>query len=148
MFEVLKTFYTTHYNFAALSLLLLLLFIFLMTKKNVRVGIVVLAAFVALNVILFKKTDGKAWTIYIDQPAVTDIYGQRTTPPPLEMTFSAKKNWTITDEKGEVHHWCWFDAAWDRFASTDVVAWIWGENASKKMMKSSETRLNEDSGSN
>lgn len=148
MFEVLKIFYTTHYNFAALSLLLLLLFIFLLTKKNLRIGLVVLAAFIALNVFIYKRTEGKAWTIYVDQPAETDLYGNTQTPEPLKLTFSVHKNWTITDEKGETHHWCWVDAAWDTFANTDIIAWIWGENASKKMTKSSESRLNSDAGEN
>ena len=53
------------------------------------------------------------------------------------------EKWNITDSKGETHHWCWLDAAWDQVANTDVVAWIWGENSSKKMMKSTESRAND-----
>ena len=34
MIEVFKVFYPTHYNFAALSILLALLLIYLLTKKN------------------------------------------------------------------------------------------------------------------
>ncbi|MCQ2107869.1 MAG: hypothetical protein MJZ05_03800 [Fibrobacter sp.] len=143
MIDVLKVFYQTHYNFAALSILLLLLFIFLLTKKNFRVGIIIFAALIALNVFIFKKTDGKAWTIYIEQPAVTDSYGYTSNPEPITMTFSAKKNWTIKDEQGNVHHWCWVDAAWDSFASMDLVAKIWGENSAKKMTKSTESRVND-----
>lgn len=142
MFEVLKIFYTTHYNFGALSVLLLLLFIFLMTKKNLKVGIIVFAALIAFNVMIFKKTEGRAWTITIDPPetaASNDGYGYEK-PQPIKMTFSVHKNWTITDDKGEVHHWCWVDDYWDKFANTDIVAAIWGENSSKKLMKSTESR--------
>lgn len=139
MFEVLKIFYQTHYNFAALSVLLLMLFIFLLTKKNIRVGIVILAALIAFNVFLYKRTDGKSWTITIDPPANTnDPYG--ITPEPITMTFSVHKHWTIKDEQGNVHHWCWVDAAWDQFANTDIVAKIWGENSAKKLTKSTESR--------
>ena len=74
---------------------------------------------------------------------VNDGYGNYSKPQPIKMTFTATpEKWTITDEKGVTHHWCWLDDMWDKFANTDVVAWIWGENASKKMMKSTETRAN------
>ncbi|MCF0223169.1 MAG: hypothetical protein HUK20_02775 [Fibrobacter sp.] len=140
MIDVLKAFYTMHYNFGALSILLLMLLIFLLTKKNVKGGIIVLVILVAFNIFLYKRTDGKSWTLVIDPPASTDPYGN--TPEPTTLTFSALKNWTITDEKGEVHHWCWFDAAWDEFANTDIVAKIWGDNAGKKIKKSTESRTN------
>lgn len=140
MFEVLKIFYTTHYNFAAFAVLLLLLFIFLLSKKNIRFGLVILAALIAFNVFLYKRTEGKAWTITIDPPAGSaDAYGVE--PEPITMTFSVHKNWTITDEQGVVHHWCWVDAAWDQFANTDLVAKIWGENSAKKLTKSSESHV-------
>ncbi len=138
MFEVLKIFYQTHYNFAALSLLLFLLFIFLLTKKNIKVGLIVLAAFLVFNVFIFKKTNGKAWTIELDAPPA-DEYGYQ--PPAKTMTFSVHKDWTITDDKGEVHHWCWVDAFWDQVSNTDIVAGIWGENAGKKLTKSTESHI-------
>lgn len=141
MIDVLKVFYQTHTNLAALSVLLLMLFIFLLTKKNIRFGLVVLAILVAFNVFLYKRTEGKAWTITIEQPAVADSFGYKTTPEPITMTFSAHKNWTITDEQGNVHHWCWVDDTWDKFANTDLVAKIWGENSAKKMTKSSEAHI-------
>lgn len=143
MIDVLKIFYQTHYNFAALSVLLLMLSIFLFSKKNIRMGLIIMAVLIVFNVFLFKKTDGKAWTITIDPPAATpDPYGYNQAPDPITMTFSVKKNWTIKDEQGNEHHWCWVDAAWDSFASMDLVAKIWGENSAKKMTKSTETRIN------
>lgn len=140
MFEVLKTFYTTHYNFGALCLLLVLLCIFFFSKKNFKGGIIVLAVVIAMNVFLYKRTEGKVWTIQIDLPPVDSGFGYKETPEPIIMKFSVHKNWTITDEKGEVHHWCWVDAYWDEFANTDIVAKIWGENSSRKMMNSTESR--------
>jgi hypothetical protein len=56
------------------------------------------------------------------------------------MTFSAKKDWTITDEKGEVHHWCWVEEYWQEFASTDIIAKLWGEKSKKKLVKATESR--------
>ena len=100
MIEVLKVFYPTHYNFAALCILLVLLLIYLLTKKNYK------------------------YPFYTQQPQT--------------MTFSVKKNWTITDEKGVVHHWCWVEEYWQKFASVDLVAKLWGTNSSKKLVKSSE----------
>jgi hypothetical protein len=140
MIDVLKAFYTIHYNFAALSILLLLLLIFLLTKKNYKWSIIVLAVLVVFNVFLYKRTDGKEWSIIIPPPESSDPYFK---PQPKTMTFSVHKDWVIVDEKGEKHHWCWVDDYWDKFANTDVVAWIWGENASKKMMQSTETRAKE-----
>lgn len=109
-------------------------------------SIVILAAIIAMNVAIYKRTEGKSWTITIDPPAsaTTDSYGYSETPEPIVMTFSVHKNWTITDKQGEVHHWCWVDDYWDKFANTDIVAAIWGSNSSKKLMKSTESRTSID----
>lgn len=141
MIDVLKVFYPTHYNFAAVGILLLLLLIFLLTKKNIKGALVVLAILIAMNVGIYKRTEGKSWTIEIP-PEETSVQDSFTIPQPIFMTFSVKKNWTITDEKGVTHHWCWVDEYWDRFANTDIVAKLWGSNASKKLTKSSESRVN------
>ena len=140
MIDVLKAFYTIHYNFAAMSILLLLLVIFLLTKKNYKWTIIFSAILIVFNVFLYKRTDGKKWTIIIPPPESSDPYFK---PEPKTMTFSVNKDWVIVDDKGEKHHWCWVDEYWDKFANTDVVAWIWGENASKKMMNSTESRASE-----
>ena len=66
MIEVFKVFYPTHYNFAALSILLLLLLIYLLTKKNFKWGIITLVLFLAFNIFLYKRTEGKAWNITIE----------------------------------------------------------------------------------
>ncbi len=140
MLEVFKVFYTTHYNFAAVSILLLMLLIYLLTQKNYRWCIAVFAVLLVFNVLLYNRTEGKSWTILIESPEPSD--SQFSKPPAQEMTFSAHKNWKIVDDKGEEHHWCWVEDYWEVFANTDLVAKIWGENSSKKMMQSSEKRLN------
>ena len=145
MIDILKLFYTTHYNLGALAILMLLLLIFFLTKNNFKGAIIVLILLIAYNVGIYKRTEGKSWTIEIDPPeAASNGYDSFSKPQPIKMTFSATpEKWNITDSKGETHHWCWLDAAWDQVANTDVVAWIWGENSSKKMMKSSESRAND-----
>lgn len=137
MIEVFKIFYPTHYNFAALSVLLVLLLIYLLSKKNFKWSIITLILLVAFNVFIYKRTEGKAWTITLEPEKSSDPY---YTPQAKKLTFSVKKNWTITDEKGEVHHWCWVEEYWQKFASLDLVAALWGENSSKKMVQSTESR--------
>lgn len=139
MIEVFKVFYPTHYNLAAISILLVLLIIFLLTKKNFKWALIFLAVCVVYNVAIYKRTEGKSWTITLEAEESPDPYYQ---PEPQRMTFSVHKNWTIVDEKGEKHHWCWVEDYWESFAGIDLVAKIWGENSSKKMMKSSESRIN------
>ena len=141
MIDVFKAFYSVHYNFAAVSVLLLALVIFLLTKKNYKWTIIITAVLVAFNVLIYKKTAGKAWTITIEpeEESSNSFYK----PQPIKMTFSTTKDWTIKDDKGVVHHWCWVDSYWDQFASMDLVAWIWGENASKKMMKATESHASD-----
>lgn len=141
MIDVFKAFYTIHYNFAAVSILLLALNIFLLTKKNFKWTIVFTAVLIAFNVFIFKRTEGKSWTIYIDPPE--DAGNSFYKPEPTKMTFSIHKDWVIVDDKGEKHHWCWVDSYWDQFASMDLVAAIWGENSSKKMMKATENHASD-----
>jgi hypothetical protein len=145
MIDILKLFYTTHYNLGALAVLMVLLLIFFLSKKNFKGAIILVVILIAYNIAIYKRTEGKSWTIEIDPPAAESSgYDSFSKPQPIKMTFSATpEKWTITDEKGETHHWCWLDDMWDKVANTDVVAWIWGENASKKMMKSTETRAND-----
>lgn len=138
MFEVLSVFYSTHYNFAILSILLLILIIWLLTKKNYKWSIIFLVVLLAFNIAIFKRTDGKSWTITIE----SEKQGSEQQVESHKYTFSTAKNWTITDSKGEKLHWCWVEDWWEKFASLDLVAAIWGDNKSKKMMKASEERLN------
>ena len=145
MIDVLKLFYTTHYNLGAVAILLLMLLIFFLSKKNFKGAIIVGVLLIVYNVGIYKRTEGKSWTIEIDPPAATqNEYGSYSEAQPIKMTFTATpEKWTITDSKGETHHWCWVDAMWDKFANTDLVAKIWGENSSKKMMKSTESRASD-----
>ena len=145
MIDVLKLFYTTHYNLGAVAILLLMLLIFFLSKKNFKGAIIVGVLLIVYNVGIYKRTEGKSWTIEIDPPAATpNEYVSYSEAQPIKMTFTATpEKWTITDSKGETHHWCWVDAMWDKFANTDLVAKIWGENSSKKMMKSTESRASD-----
>ncbi len=141
MIDVFKAFYSIHYNFAAVSVLLLALIIFLLTKKNYKWTIIFTALLVVFNVFIYKKTAGKSWTIELEPEEKTSNSFYK--PEAVKMTFSTTKDWTIKDDKGVVHHWCWVDTYWDKFASMDLVAWIWGENSSKKMMKATENHAEE-----
>ena len=138
MIEVFKVFYPTHYNFAAVTILLVLLLIYLLSKKNFKWSIITLVLLLAFNIAIYKRTDGRTWTITVEPEKSSDPY---YTPQVKKMTFSVKKDWTITDEKGEVHHWCWVEDYWQKFASMDLIATLWGENSSKKMVQSSEGRV-------
>ena len=144
MIDVLKLFYTTHYNLGALAVLLLLFLIFLLSKKNFKWAIIILAIFIGYNLGIYKRTEGKSWTIEILPPETEGSgYDSFTKPQPISMTFSSQPGkCTITDEKGETHHWCWLDAMWDKIANTDLAEGIWGNNATKKLTKSTESRAN------
>lgn len=138
MFQVLSVFYPTHYNFGVLCILLVILIIWLLTKKNYKWSLIILVVLLAINIAVFKRTDGKSWTITIEG----DKNSSEAQIETQKYTFSAEKNWTITDSKGQVHHWCWVEDWWEKFSSLDLVASIWGDNKSKKMMKATEERLN------
>jgi len=140
MIEVFKVFYPTHYNFAALSILLILLVIYLLTKKNFKWSLICLILLLAFNIAIYKRTADRTWTITLEPETSSDPY---YTPQAKTLTFSVKKNWEIIDEKGEKHHWCWVEEYWQQFASIDLVAKLWGENSSKKMVKSTEGRASE-----
>ena len=66
MIDVFKVFYPTHYNFAAIAILLLLLFIYLLTKKNFKWGIITMVLLLALNIAIYKRTEGRAASQEID----------------------------------------------------------------------------------
>ena len=139
MIDVLKAFYSVHYNFGILCIIILLLGILLATKKMwIFVGITALVVII-LNVACYKMTEGKSWTI---EPAVVKTeFGEIKGNP---MTFSVHKNWVneegvIVDRGDTIHHWCWVDQIWENFSETDVIGALWGENKSKKMIKASES---------
>ncbi|MCL2282185.1 MAG: hypothetical protein FWC26_02595 [Fibromonadales bacterium] len=56
MIEVLTEFYTNHYNFAIIGVLILLLTAFLGTKKNVKGIVLLLSLFLVYNLVLYNKT--------------------------------------------------------------------------------------------
>ena len=139
MIDVLKAFYSVHYNFGIICIIILMLGILLATKKMwIFVGITALVVII-INLACYKMTDGKSWTI---EPAVVKTeFGEIKGNP---MTFSVHKNWVneegvIVDRGDTIHHWCWVDQIWENFSETDVIGALWGENKSKKMIKASES---------
>lgn len=139
MIDVLKAFYSVHYNFGIICIIILLLGILLATKRMwIFVGITALVVII-LNVACYKMTEGKSWTI---EPAVVKTeFGEIKGNP---MTFSVHKNWVneegvIVDRGDTIHHWCWVDQIWENFSETDIIGALWGENKSKKMIKASES---------
>jgi hypothetical protein len=139
MIDVLKAFYSVHYNFGIICIIILLLGILFATKKMwIFVGITALVVII-LNVACYKMTEGKSWTI---EPAVVKTeFGEIKGNP---MTFSVHKNWVneegvIVDRGDTIHHWCWVDQIWENFSETDIIGALWGENKSKKMIKASES---------
>lgn len=143
MIDVLKVFYSVHYNFGILAIIILLLAIFFLTKKVYIFAGITLLVVLALNIAIYKMTDGKSWTI--EAAVVKDQFG--TEHKGDAMTFSVDKNWYseegIVVERGDtIHHWCWVDQLWENFSETDVIGALWGENKSKKMIKASESHAN------
>ena len=57
MIDILKLFYTTHYNLGAFAILLLLLLIFFLSKKNFKGAIIVGILLIAYNVGIYKRTE-------------------------------------------------------------------------------------------
>ena len=92
MIDILKLFYTTHYNLGALAVLLLLLLIFFLSKKNFKGAIIVCILLIVYNVGIYKRTEGKSWTIEIDPPeAPSNGYDSFSKPQPIKMTFTAAR---------------------------------------------------------
>lgn len=143
MIDVLKAFYSIHYNFGLLAIIILLLGIFFLTKKMWIFAGIVLVVVLVFNVVLYKMTDGKSWTL--EAAVVKNEFGTEYKADP--MTFSVHKNWVnkegiIVDRGDTIHHWCWVDQLWENFSETDVIGALWGENKSKKMIKASESHAN------
>ena len=63
MVDVLKAFYSVHYNFGILAIIILLIGIFFATKKMWIFLAITVAVVLVMNVVLYKMTDGKSWTI-------------------------------------------------------------------------------------
>ena len=140
MVDVLKAFYSVHYNFGILALIILLLGIFFATKKMWIFLAIAVVVVLVINVACYKMTDGKSWTI--DAAVVKNEFGTEYKADP--MTFSVQKNWVnkegiVVDRGDTIHHWCWVDQLWENFSETDVIGALWGENKSKKMIKASES---------
>ena len=144
MIDVLKAFYSVHYNFGILAIIILLIGILFATKKMWIFLAITVVIVLVMNVAFYKMTDGKSWTI---EPAVVKTEFGETKGSP--MTFDVKKNWVneegvIVDRGDTIHHWCWVDQIWENFSETDVIGALWGENKSKKMIKASESHASGD----
>lgn len=134
MIDIMKAFYSVHYNFAALSILIILLIIFFITKKNYKGVIIAVVVVVALNLAIYKRTDGRIWTL-------------EDTSTGMVIQFAAASErypWTYEDEKtGEILHWCWFEDYWEAFASISLVDKLWGSKQAESARKSSENRASD-----
>jgi hypothetical protein len=122
MVDVLKAFYSVHYNFGILAIIILLIGIFFATKKMWIFLAITVAVVLVMNVVLYKMTDGKSWTI--EAAVVKNAYGTEYKADP--MTFSVQKNWVskegiVVDRGDTIHHWCWVDQLWEEFSQTDVI---------------------------
>ena len=140
MVDVLKAFYSVHYNFGILAIIILLIGIFFATKRMWIFLAITVVVVLVMNIALYKMTDGKSWTI--EAAVVKNAYGTEYKADP--MTFSVQKNWVskdgiVVDRGDTIHHWCWVDQLWEEFSQTDVIGALWGENKSKKMIKASES---------
>lgn len=153
---MLFDFYTIHYNLGLIVFLLVILGAFFAIKKNFKGMLVMLALLIVFNVFNYNKTKDKTWTrVFYSTDEIVKYplwdkldkekikFHQLDT---MELSFAAKSKdnpWVVYSETGDtLRHWCWVDEWWEKFSQTDVVAWIWGENAGKKVRGSSESRLN------
>ena len=156
--EVLKSFYMVHYNFGAVIVLMFLLGIFFSFKKNVKGILILLALIAVINVVVFQKTNNKAWTrdFY-----ATDEYEEKfplylkivknpateTFTDSMQFTFTATDErypWVVvdaTEKSNKIFHWCWVDDAWESFASVSLVDKLWGSKQAHSVRKSSENRI-------
>ena len=161
----LLNFYYVHYNFFAVTILLVFLGLFFISKKNYKGLIVALVLTVAFNVFLNSKTSGKAWerqflasdetpkAILLYDNIVNDSLKVRTDfRDSMKVVFDTKAipghNWVVyaqvpNSKEVKILHWCWWDDAWEVFSQTDLVAYLWGENSGKKIRGSSEKRMDD-----
>ena len=167
MNSVLLDFYFIHTNIFAVIVLLLMFCIFFILKKNWKFLIIFGFIAIALNVILLSKTNDKAWQrdfyrtdeymksyLIYDKVIPDSEKVQMDFRDSMKVIFAAgNKNhpWVVyahdhLDGSTKRLHWCWVDDMWERFSQTDLVSWIWGENASKKVRSSTEARVDEASG--
>jgi hypothetical protein len=56
MIEVLTPFYTTHYNFGIIGVLMVLLGLYLGSRKNFKGVLFMLGAFLVYNLVIYNKT--------------------------------------------------------------------------------------------
>jgi hypothetical protein len=143
MIDVMKAFYTVHYNFGAISLLLFILIIFLLTKKNFKWSLIFFAVIIVINVFIYQRTANRSWTVIIPAAEDASNSGYDSYQEEQKYTFSATKNWTIKTEKGEVMHWCWVETLMDKFANIDFVDRLWGTKQAKQLRQASEQRLDQ-----
>lgn len=157
--NTLFTFFSVHQNIMALAILFLIVGIWLITKKNYKMFIPVILIFFGLCIGCYQLTEGKTWTREFystdELPKSMVIYEHFNDSIPLiehkdtlKVTFGIgdKTPWVVQkldqNANKQLLHWCWVDDYWEEFSQTDLVAWIWGENAGKKVRGSSESRLN------
>lgn len=152
---MLIDFYMVHYNIGALVILIFITALFLLMKKNFKFTIIFLGFFIALNLVIHTKTANKQWTrefYRTDEITEYPVWNKFDKEKRVivindtnKITFAVNNPdhpWVSYSESGDtLRHWCWVDEWWEKVSQTDLVAWIWGENAGKKVRGSSEERL-------
>jgi hypothetical protein len=128
---------------------------FLLLKKNYKFTIIFLGFFIALNLIIHVKTANKQWTAefyrtdeIVNYPLWNKYDKERRViaiNDTNKLTFAIRNPdhpWVSYSESGDtLRHWCWVDEWWNRVSNYDLVEKVWGGDATKKMRKSSEDRL-------
>lgn len=157
---MLIDFYLVHYNIGALVILIFATALVLLMKKNFKFTIIFLAFFISMNLIIHTKTANKQWTAefyrtdeVVNYPLWNKFDKEKRVIAINDtnvLTFAIRDTnhpWVAYSETGDtLRHWCWVDEWHDRFSKYDVVSKVWGNDATKKMRKSSEDRLNGDVG--
>lgn len=157
---MLIDFYLVHYNIGALVILIFITALFLLMKKNFKFTIIFLGFFIALNLVIHTKTANKQWTAefyrtdeIINYPIWNKFDKERRViaiNDTNKLTFAIRNPdhpWVSYSESGDtLRHWCWVDEWWNRVSNYDLVEKVWGGDATKKMRKSSEDRLQGNNG--
>lgn len=159
MIDILKTFYTVHYNLGAVVALMLLVIIGMLLKKNFK-GVIIFTILIVIQVaFVYHKTNNKIWT---RQFFVSDEYEKHALWEKLHhkdmmyidfrdsitLTFSTLNNekfpWVLKDtdvKSDKMFHWCWVEDYWEKFAQTSLVDKLWGTEKATDIRGSSEERM-------
>ncbi len=147
MFEILKEFYLVHYNFAAISLLVVLGIIVFLTKKNFKGALIALVLLIGLNVFIYMQSkvywNAQSPTSGFNNVLVLEEDGKEIF---VYSCWDRKKSeWTFVQpekiDPKHKNHSCWVECYEEDFANTNVVDKLWAADKAKTMKKASEGQL-------